>query len=628
VPEDAQIVGLSAESTDYIPMKTNSMRYSRLGIAICFSLLVQLGAAAVAEVLNITAFGAKPDGSDTTPCVRAALEQIRQGNVEKLVFPPGRYDFWPDQAEEQYLFISNNDEGLKRIAFVLAGVKDLEIDGGGAMLVFHGRMMPFLIEHSQGVTLKNFSLDYRRPFQSEGKVLAITNSSVDLEFSEEFPYAIRNGVLVFTDGQKSSGPQTTVKSGEVLYDYGSLLAFDPVKHETAFMAKDRYGLGSGVVAQPIGPRQVRVTLDKVSATAGDILVFSPKMREFPGVVISDSSGVHLSGVTIHHSGGMGIIAQRSADIFLKQVRVTPPPGGKRIVSTTADATHFVNCRGKIEMEDCVFEQQKDDATNVHGLYARIMRILAPNRLEVRLIHPQQAGVDFVKPGTRLELTQGPSMQTLGYAKVKAVQRLNKESTIVETEQPLHADIKPGDCVADADANTAEVLIKNCLLRGNRARGILLGSRGRMVIENNTFHIPGAAILFEGDARFWFEQSGVRDVVIRGNTFDNCNYGVWGQACIDVKSGIADEFKKTTRYNRNITIENNLFRVFSPLPLLSVYSVDGLTFRNNRLERTQAYPAGAAKPGPVFDITDSDHVKVEPPLLAPKQTGLIKQNAGS
>jgi hypothetical protein len=594
-------------------MKTNAMRRGRLLGAVCLWLFIQIVVAGAAEGLNITAFGARPDGSDTTPSVRAALEQVRQGNVDKLVFPPGRYDFWPDQAEEKYLFISNNDEGLKRIAFMLAGVKDLEIDGGGATFVFHGRMMPFLIENSHGVTLRNFAFDYSRPFQSEGRVLAVTPRSVDLEFSEEFPYAIRNGVLVFTDGQKSSGPQTTVKSGEVLYDYGSLLAFDPVKRETAFMAKDRYGLGTGVVAQEIGPRQVRVVLDEVSANTGDILVFSPKLREFPGVVISDSTDVRLSGVTIHNSGGMGIIAQRSADVFLNQVRVTPSPNGKRIVSTTADATHFVNCRGKIEMQDCEFEQQKDDATNIHGLYARIMRILAPNRFEVRLIHPQQAGVDFVKAGTRLELTQGASMQTLGYATVKAVQRLNKESTIVETEEPLRADVKPGDCVADADANTAEVLIKNCTFRGNRARGILLGSRGPMVIEDNTFHIPGAAILFEGDARFWFEQSGVRDVVIRGNTFDNCNYGVWGKACIDVKSGIADEFKQTTRYNRNITIEDNLFRVFSPLPLLCIYSVDGLTFRSNRLERTQAYPAGAAKPQSMFDITDSDNVQVEPPM---------------
>jgi len=65
-----------------------------------------------------------------------------------------------------------------------------------------------------------------------------------------------------------------------------------------------------------------------------------------------------------------------------------------------------------------------------------------------------------------------------------------------------------------------------------------------------------------------------------------------------------------------------------LPLLCVYSVDGLTFRNNRLERTQDYPAGAAKPEPMFDITDSDNVKVEPPvLLTPKRAGPVKENAG-
>ena len=230
--------------------------------------------------------------------------------------------------------------------------------------------------------------------------------------------------------------------------------------------------------------------------------------------------------------------------------MTPPPGGKRIVSPTADATHFVNCRGKIEMEDCLFEQQKDDATNIHGLYAKITRILSPNRFEVRLIHPQQAGVDFVKAGTRLELTDGPSLQKgLRHGEIREAPQQGMHDCR-DRKAPARGR-HLGDSVADADANTAEVLIKNCVMRGNRARGILLGSRGRMVIEGNTFHMPGAAILFEGDARFWFEQAGVRDVVIRGNTFDNCNYGVWGKACIQVGSGIADEFKKTSRYNRNI-----------------------------------------------------------------------------
>jgi hypothetical protein len=48
-------------------------------------------------------------------------------------------------------------------------------------------------------------------------------------------------------------------------------------------------------------------------------------------------------------------------------------------------------------------------------------------------------------------------------------------------------------------------------------------------------------------------------------------------------------------------------------LLSIYSVDGLTFRGNRLERTQAYPAtGTAEK--LFDITDCDRVVVQEPVL--------------
>lgn len=69
----------------------------------------------------------------------------------------------------------------------------------------------------------------------------------------------------------------------------------------------------------------------------------------------------------------------------------------------------------------------------------------------------------------------------------------------------------------------------------------------MVIEDNYFHIAGAAILIEGDANYWYEQSGVRDVVIRRNLFENGNYGSpgWGSACIAVGSGIPDRETSAT-----------------------------------------------------------------------------------
>ena len=46
-------------------MKTNPMKYGRLGIAICLSLFLQLAMAGAAEPLNITAFG--PNRTAATP---------------------------------------------------------------------------------------------------------------------------------------------------------------------------------------------------------------------------------------------------------------------------------------------------------------------------------------------------------------------------------------------------------------------------------------------------------------------------------------------------------------------------------------------------------------------------------
>ncbi|MEI6644995.1 MAG: right-handed parallel beta-helix repeat-containing protein [bacterium] len=580
------------------------------------SLIILSGVSAAfqsfAAVVEISDFGMKPgDGKDATPAVRAALEQCKASKADTLAFGPGRYDFFPERAVEEYGFVSNNDEGLKRIAFLLAGFDTLQIDGRGATFVFHGFMSPFVLDHSRNITLKNFSMDFARTFHSEGVIKAVGTNSVDLEFSEAFPFDIRNNILVFTDGKKDRGPQTTVKSDETLYPYGGMLEFDPRLRETAYMARD-YAAREGVTAERLGPRQARVNIPRFTGTPGNVLVFGAAFRSCPGVTISDSTGVKLECVDIFHCGGMGVIAQRSRDIELRRVRVTPAPGSGRVVSITADATHFANCAGKIVMEDCLFENQKDDATNIHGIYAQVVVQTAPDAIEVRLVHPQQAGFDFIVPGGRLELVHGPSVETYGQAVVKSVRRINKEYTAVVLEAPLPTELKVGDAVASLDWNTAEVLIKGCTIRGNRARGILLGSRGKIVVEDNLFHAPGAAILFEGDARFWFEQAGVRDVVIRHNTFDNCNFGVWSKACIEVGSGIAKECRATSRYNRNIRIEDNLFKVFENSTLLGLYSVDGVVFKGNQLERTNAYPARPGPTAPMFNVVNSDNVQTEPP----------------
>lgn len=159
----------------------------------------------------------------------------------------------------------------------------------------------------------------------------------------EFPYCIRNGVLLFTDGSKEEKPKTTV-SKDVIYPYTSLLEFDIRKRETAFMAKDYFLNNIPLIAQELGENKVRIFLNGLKGTVGNIMTFGAGTRNYPGFVISDSKDVQLKNITIHHTGGMGVVGQRSHNISLDSCTVSPSEG--RIISCTADATHFTNCTGK------------------------------------------------------------------------------------------------------------------------------------------------------------------------------------------------------------------------------------------------------------------------------------------
>jgi parallel beta-helix repeat protein len=571
---------------------------------MCTHLFVLLSAllasaASAGGTLDISLFGALPDdGKDDTLAVRMALTQAKKQGADRLVFPKGCYDFYPDKAFERYQYISNNDEGLKRIAFPIEDMKDFEIDGQGSAFLFHGYLSPFSVDTARGIVLRNFSIDYERPFHSEGKILVVTNTYADVEIDAEYPYSIENGLLKFHDGKP--GKERT------LYPVRGLLEFDPVKRETAYQARD-YSLGDEILAHDLGNRRVRLLREKLKGTPGNVFVFGPNHRLVCGIAITDSRDVTVEHVTLYHCGGMGVIGQRSRDLIVRRVNVTPPPGKNRLVSLTADATHFVNCGGQVLLEDCLFELQKDDATNVHGIYVRIVARIAPAIVDVKLAHRQQFGFDFIKKGQKLELVKGPALTTYAYPVVKQVERLNKEYTRLTFKDPLPETVAIGDALAAID-DYAALTIRGCTIRGNRARGILLNSRGRTVVEKNTFHTAGAAILFEGDARFWYEQAGVSDCVIRDNLFDNCNYGVWGQALIECRAGIEPAFRAESLYNKNIRITGNTIRYFHPA-VLAFYSAQGLTFTGNKLEKTDAYPQW--KPdAPRFVTSDCDDVQIE------------------
>jgi hypothetical protein len=582
-------------------IRMTNLRVSSGRAAIALALGLALRAGAAQAVIDMRQLGARSgDGSDTSPVVARALEQCKVAGAKKILFPRGVYEFWPDRAAEEYLFASNNDPGLKRIAFPIRDLENIEIDGQGSTFIFHGGISAFVVERSRGVTLKNFSIDWKRPFHNEARILAVTESGIDLEISGQFPYKVQKGLLYFLDENGGSCGKRNRDACPV----GDLLEFDSQKRETAYMVRDYYS-APYVPASVIAPGRVRIVQPGLKVTAGNTLVFGMTNRDYPAMTLTDSSSIKVESVIIHHAGGMGILAQRCRDMELDHVKVTPSPG--RMISVPADATHFVNCAGRIVMSHCLFENQLDDATNIHGIYAQVTRLLSPAEIEVKLVHPQQRGVGFVAAGDPVEFVHADSLISFAHARAKSVVRVNGEYTRIAMEGPPAQELRPGDAVAST-AGYPDVVIRNSTIRNNRARGLLLGSRGKILIEDNTFHTPGAAILMEGDARYWFEQAGVRDLTIRRNSFDNCNYGVWGKAVIEVAAGIEPALRDQSRYNRNIVIEENVFRVFDQTRLVLAYSVDGLIVRNNRIERTSAYPA-RKEDYPPFDITNSDRVNI-------------------
>lgn len=528
--------------------------------------------------------------ADAYPAVRQALEECMKTPNSTLVLPGGVLPIQDMHCFEKFMRISNNDPGSKRIAFDIEGVQGLTIEGNGTRLLFSGYISPFYIADSKDICIRDLTIDFTRPFTSEGKVVETGKDWVRLQFPEEAGARIMEGTLRFRDKNRVSFP------------YGNLLEFDSAKKEVAYHVHD-YWIWHGVLADEMPDGTFKIYKEGLTATPGNVLVFGAESRLNPAFTLDGCDGFTLEKVNMWQCCGMGVIAQRSSDLLLDHVQVVPAPGEDKVISISADATHFINCRGYIKMLDCTFMNQKDDATNIHGWYAVTKEQPAADQLVLW----SNYGVDFARPGMSLEFVNHHTMMTYDTLKVRDVKKYNDEYSLVTFDESIPDSFELGDALADAEANP-DVLISGCYIGNNRARGLLIGSKGHVVIEKNTFHTPGTAILFEGDGNYWYEQSGVKDVTIRDNLFENCMYGsaTWGSAVIAVGSGIPD--KEHSRYHSGIVVEGNTFRGFDSR-IVNLYCVDGFVYRNNTVETSADYPA-SGDPDKAFVFKYCDNIDIQ------------------
>lgn len=542
-------------------------------------------------IFNLNDFLYLKDGNDITLCIQEALHALKAHPGSTLKLGGGEYHFYKKYAYEKNYYISNNAYGTKNIIFPLIGMEDITIDGEGADLMFHGDVLPFVIDNSKNIVLKNFKIDYPNPYFFQGEITAAREDFIEVTFNlTETNLKIEDNNMVFFSREDG----WEVKSNRVLTTEFDKATSGPSSHITPYFLylSDKSdgsfleGMYRYVKAKQLAENKVRFDGHfKHTHNVGNMLVCTcAPGRTSPGIFINEASDTLIKDVTLHSTIAMGIIGQLSHNITLDSIKTVPRENSGRYLSVNADSTHFINCTGAIRYENCIFTNMLDDAGNVHGNYLKIEKVIDKHSLLLTFGHHEQKGVNIFTKGDVVRFVDNKKMTEIACGTVKTAVLLSSNYIRLEIEEDL-PQLTEGNTVENF-TKMPELYINNCVSGYNRPRGFLPSTWKKTVITNNTFYNMSCALHFTGDSNDWFEAGHVEDVIIKNNKFKNSAYA--GGCAIVIDPHVLEG---NIPYHRNIIIEDNEFEQHEERLLIANY-VKNLVFRNNKFIKNEALPSHA------------------------------------
>ncbi len=555
--------------------------------------------AAEAKVINVADHGILP-GKDATYELNCLIESVKNEENVTLSFPKGRYDFHAENAVEKYRPVSNHDNGLKRMIFPLFGHTNITIEGNGSLFMMHGRVVPFTLESVNGAVLKNFSIDWAQSFHAEMKCIErdVEKKTAIFEIDpEKYPHQIKHGQLIFN----RMGQEDPI---------GSNMVWDP-KTRAPIYDTERYTVNGWQPVKASKPAPNRVKLEKCFKTesppVGSILVMygvHPTSRLCPAIHVTNSKDLKIENVTVYDAGGMGLIVERTENIELNGMNVTSAED--RVVSTRADATHFIGCKGLIKVENCTFEHMLDDAINVHGAYVPVVEYMGENQFLCDISHFQQWGLIFGGPGDKIALMNRSTVLPFYETAITGIKILNEHRFVLSVEK-VPEEMPEVMSVENLTWNP-DLIFRNNIVRENRARSILVTTKGKVLIENNYLSSQMNGILIEGDNNKWYESGAVQDVIIRNNEFVNIGFQVGNNYPLLASPLLnSEQYFGEGHYHRNIIFENNTIKSFNG-HMVEARSVSGLKIAGNKMIFDDYYPKAAE--GEAVKLEYCDNVVIE------------------
>lgn len=287
---------------------------------------------------------------------------------------------------------------------------------------------------------------------------------------------------------------------------------------------------------------------------GDVVVFKTWDRPHPCIVVYRSNFTTIEKVQIHSTQGMAIICQRSDTITILNSAVNCAQG--RYHSSSADATHFSNCRGSIVVNNTEFEGMMDDAINVHSTSLKIVSIENKTAIKVNYMHEQSVGFETFLPNEKIQFIRSNTLENDEIRTVKTVQKVSTTELIITIDGEIPDSISVGDAVENADYYPSVLFINN-VVKNNRARGCLFTTPKSVHVENNFFdYTSGSAVLLAGDAANWYESGSCQNVSIINNRIVNALTSSYQftNAIFSFNPTVSNIKGQSKSYHRNIRIE--------------------------------------------------------------------------
>lgn len=490
--------------------------------------------------VNASDFGVNTAADDNYSAFCKAIEYCKANPNITLKVDSGKYYFRTDKA------------------IMLDGLKNILIDADGAQFIFENPNY-FHIVNCNCIEIRGLGITWNLDVSRLASLVKIRNASkeshsFELEFTELNEVSADIPIMAFTKYDSETltpGTRQDFKENYVYQFPGSIKAVEKTEHNVLKVTHD----GS---------------LDNY--TDGEVYLLRHHVYGGNAFNVYNTSNITFSGIKLYAVAGMGWLIENRSEHFqlLGCVIGLDPEHDDNRISTTADGMHIANTNGKFRISGCDFSFMGDDDVNVHDNIVTVT-----DKLDKKTVEIYTNANNFAAGDTAIFSSKG--FDRLGFsAEVTSVE--GKKLTF-DKELP---DYIVKDCiVSNGSIDSGNYVISGNYFHENRARGLLLQSNNGLC-ENNRFYKTMAnpiKVIMDISSGLWLEGTGVNGLVIRNNSFVECNVVEWS-AQISISTNIDGKSADSTLFY-NITVENNSFDNFYGR-LVDASNVSNLKICGNRV----------------------------------------------